>query len=111
MGVQIGLDFHPSYHAQNFGVDYGERYHQDPLYRIEQNHRCAQALHERYGEYGLGNPSPAVTSIGMEIQPLDFLNGAWGSVMHYSAEEHVWTTDKPLSHIDSMDALTAMPDI
>ncbi len=96
---EIQLGFHISYYAREFGIDYGQKYYKDPLYRIEQDHKCAKALHERFGEYGLGNQAPEFTSIDIGIQPRDFINGALGGKMCYSSSEQVWTPEKPLNHI------------
>jgi hypothetical protein len=111
MNGKATLGFHPSYHAKNFGVDYGEKYHKDPIYRTEQGHKCERALYERFGEYGMGDPAPKVKAISIGIQPLDFLNGALGGRMLYNPHESVWTPDKPLEHIETMEDLEKMPDI
>lgn len=111
MNGKATLGFHPSYHAKEFGVDYGERFHKDPVYRTEQGHKCAKALYDRFGEYGMGDPEPKATAISVGIQPLDFLNGALGGKMIYNPHESVWTPDKPLEHIETMEDLKKMPDI
>ncbi|MHC4874091.1 MAG: uroporphyrinogen decarboxylase family protein [Planctomycetota bacterium] len=111
MSGNATLGFHPSYDAKEFGIDYGKEYHENPSYRVEQNHKYQKALHDRFGNYKMGNPDPQLTAINTGIQPLDFLNGAMGSVMNYSSDEHVWTTDKPLAHIETLADLEKMEDI
>ncbi len=105
------LSFHPSYHSRRFGIDYGQKYHEDPFYRTEQANKCSRALHESFGKYGLGDPEPCANGISAGIQPLDFLNAALGGKMCYSKDESVWTPEKPLEHIESMTDLEKIADI
>jgi len=106
----INISFHGKYAAREFGVDYGERYHLDPLYRLEQDRKAAIGYHQRFGKYGMGDPNPQ-PSIGVGIQPLDFMNGAMGGRFHYSPDESVWTPDKPLAHIETMADVERLVDI
>ena len=106
----IALSFHPKYAAREFGVDYGERYHLDPLYRIEQERKAALGYHERFGRYGMGDPHPQ-PFIGVGIQPLDFMNGALGGRFFYQVDESVWTPDKPLAQINAISDLEKLGDL
>lgn len=105
------LSFHPSYYAKKFGIDYGQQYYEDPNYRLEQEQKCTKALHENFGDYGMGDPEPKVLALSVGIQPLDFLNGALGGRMEYGSEETVWTPDKPLEHVETIQDLEAMPEV
>jgi hypothetical protein len=108
---KVSLFFHRAYYSREFGIDYGRRYHEDPLYRLEQEQKCSRALHGRFGEYGMGDPDPKISSFSIGVQPLDFLNAALGGKMCHSASESVWTPEKPLSHIETMEDLKKTPDI
>jgi hypothetical protein len=106
----INFSYHVAFHARSFGADYGERYHKDPLYRIEQERKIAIGYHKLFGEFGMGdqNPKPC---LGVTIQALDFMNAALGGKMEYHRDENVWTPDKPLSHIQNMADLKRLQDI
>lgn len=104
------ISFNPTLLHKRFGADYGERYHTDPLYRIDMDARTAKRLHEAYGAYGVGNPDPQ-PCMAIGIQPLDFLNIALGGRVIYKETEDCWTPDKPLAHLDSIEAVNAMSDI
>ena len=106
----ITLSFHPKYAAREFGVDYGERYHVDPLYRIDQERKAAIGYHRRFERYGMGDPNPQ-PDIGVSIQPLDFMNGVLGGRFEYRQDESVWTPDKPLSQVNSRADIEALTDI
>ena len=105
------LDFHPAFFAREFGADFGEKYHKDPLNCIEQGFLVQKRLHERYGEFGLGDSSPKLTGLGVSVQPLDFINIAMGGKACYRNDENVWTPEKPLEAIESLDDLKKIPDI
>ena len=111
MNLHAKIDFHPTYYFQEFNVDFGQEYHQDPLFRIGEDNKCQKALYNRFGEYGLGSKNPKLQEISQGIQPLDFINGALGGKMCYSSEEHVWTPEKPLEHVESVSDLEKIEDI
>jgi hypothetical protein len=104
------LDFHPAYNARTYGIDYGERYHHDPLFRLAQEQQLAIRQHQRFGQYGMGDADPQPV-LGVGVQPLDFMNAALGGRMVFQREESVWTPDRPLEHVDSLDALERLGDI
>lgn len=106
----ITLKFHPKYAAREFGVDYGKRYHLDPLYRVKQERKAALGYHRRFGRYGMGDPNPQ-PDIGVAIQPLDFMNAAMGGRLEYHHDESVWTPDKPLSQVHTLADVEKLGDI
>lgn len=107
---KVILGFLPGYAAREFDIDFGARYHADPVYRSSQDKKSAQRFYERFGQYGLGSPQPDDTkSVG--IQPLDFLNNALGGLIEYKKDESPWTPEKPLGHIQRLSDILAMPDI
>jgi hypothetical protein len=105
------MNFHPAFFARKFSVDFGEKYHKDPLYHIEQDFLAQKKLREYYGEFGLGDPSPKLNGLGVSIQPLDFINIALGGKACYRNDESVWTPEKPLEEIETLDDLRQFPDI
>ncbi len=106
----IIFSYHQAYHFRNFGADYGERYHMDPLYRIEQDRKVSIGYYQRFGEFDMGDQDPK-PCLGVSIQPLDFMNAALGGKMEYRMDESVWTPDKPLSNIQNMSDLEKLNDI
>ncbi|MEI7671214.1 MAG: hypothetical protein WCK00_03785 [Deltaproteobacteria bacterium] len=90
----ISFSYHPAYHFRVFGADYGERYHSDPLFRIEQDRKVSIGYYQRFGEFGMGDQDPK-PCLGVSIQPLDFMNAALGGKMEYRSDESVWTIFSP----------------
>ena len=107
---EVTLDFMPAYSALHFGVVYGREYHEDPLFRIEQDRHRQRQLFERFGRFGLGCSDPEPV-IGVGIQPLDFLNHVLGGRFEFRPNESVWTPDKPLSHIETVDDVRGLGDV
>ena len=114
MTQKVSVDFHPKFLHDNYGVHFGEAYHADPFLRAREWRRVQQELHNRFGQYGLF-PAPAAEHAGVldgiGIQPLDFLNAALGGRLEFMPAEAVWTPDKPLSHIETLDDVRALPEI
>lgn len=110
IGKSIALSFDPKYSACEFGADYGERYYRDPLYRVDQDRKAALGFYARFGRYGMGTPDPK-PDIGVSIQPLDFMNAAFGGRFVYNHDSTVWTPDKPLAHVVSNSDLEKLGDI
>ena len=106
----IELAFHTSYNSRHFGADYGERYHHDPLYRIETDMKVAKGLYEEFGQNGMGKSAPE-PALGVGIQTLDFMNAAMGGRMIFHKEATVETPDKPLSKIKTFNDIEALDDI
>ena len=102
------LDFHPGFHHKHFGADFSEL---APLRRVERDFDIQRKLRERYGDFGMGDPNPELKSLGVAIQPLDFLNIALGGRAVHQKAESVWTPDKPLGTVETLDDLRRVPDI
>ncbi len=107
---RVTLYFHPSYNSRHFGADYGQRYHYDPLYRIETDMKIAKCLYQQFSEYGMGNPDPKPV-LGVGIQPLDFMNAAMGGRMLFKKEATIETPDKPLSGIKTIEDIRKFDNI
>ena len=105
-----GLCFHLTYNSRHFGVDYGSRYHHDPVYRVETDMKVAKGLYQQFGKYGMGSADPK-PSPGVGIQPLDFMNGAMGGKMVYKENTSVETPDKPLSGVKTIEDMQNLADI
>ncbi len=114
---QMLIDFHPQYLHRHCGMDFGRDYHMDPLLRRRETLRQQEALHRRFPRYGTLFPAPPKPDAEVReiewigVQPLDFLNAALGGRLEFSAEEAVWTPDKPLARIESLDDIAGLPEI
>lgn len=106
----ISFSFHPAYNSRHFAADYGQRYHCDPMFRIETDIKVAKGLYREFGEYGIGDPDPK-PELSVGIQPLDFMNAALGGQMIFKSDESVRTPDRPLSNIKCVSQLEKMGDI
>ena len=107
-------DFHPQFLHVHFQVDMGEAYYMDPEVRKQEIRKGQQGLYERYGHYSAVIPAPVempdvIAKIG--FQPLDFLNAALCGKMEFRPDETVWTPEKPLQNVETMDDVLALPEI
>ncbi len=50
--------FSEAWFHQRYGLEFGERYFADPLFRTEQDRAARRLLHERFGALGLGERDP-----------------------------------------------------
>lgn len=112
--TQIFFDPHPKFNHRFFGVDYGERYHRDPEFRSAELLRVSREqkdLYHRFQSVVMPDFEDAHTLPPLGIQPLDFLNIALGAKPEYSAEEMVWTTQRPFENIESVRDVQNLPEI
>ena len=110
----ITCDFHPQFIHRKFGVDFGERYQNDPVCREKSRQRTAIALSELFCQYTTIFPEPEREKQNIDwigFQPLDFLNAALGGGIHYSPEEEIWTTEKPFARKTTLAEIAKLPDI
>ncbi len=115
MDNHVFFDPHPKFNHRFFGMDYGEAFHCDPMYRASELERLQRELFERYHRYTAVVPATGFrenrTLPPVGIQPLDFLNAALGGRMVYTAEESVWTPDRPLEHVETLADVRALPEL
>ena len=106
----VRLNFHLAYNSRHFNADYGQRYHCDPIYRIETDIKVARGLYQEFGEYGMGDPDPK-PALGVGIQPLDFMNAAMGGKILYYCDSAVHTPDRPLERIQTIEDVKRLENI
>lgn len=73
--IPLGVGFYPDWWVNNHGISYGKEYYENPDYRVDVQARMQKALHERFGDIGLGNPDPAprpLITYGMVMLPAVF---------------------------------------
>ena len=51
--------FSEAWFHRHYGLDFGERYYAEPIFRTEQDREAQRLVHERFGALGLGKPDPA----------------------------------------------------
>lgn len=52
--LPVELVFHPSWWNKHYGITFDEAFFLDPVKRVESERRMSAALHERFGDLGLG---------------------------------------------------------
>jgi hypothetical protein len=123
--LPVDVIFHPDWWHTHYGLDFREPFHFDPRARIESERRMRQALHDRFGDLGLGEanaqPRPVVgpvhLAIGFVVQAMlgcqvRFSENAapWVLCAELSDEE-VWALEVPdLEIVSPMRETIAMMD-
>ncbi|MFI5387767.1 MAG: uroporphyrinogen decarboxylase family protein [Fimbriimonadales bacterium] len=51
--------FSEAWFNKRFGLEFGERYHRDPIHRTEQDRGAMRLVYERFGHLGIGEMDPA----------------------------------------------------
>jgi len=105
--LEIDVSFCRGYYSKNFGLEYGKEYFENVAARAETDQAAKRALHERFGDLGLGDSDPKpIVQLGYD----DTLNVtlAFGGELHLGADV-TWTT--PVLHsAEDVDSL-AVPEI
>ncbi len=74
--IPLGVGFYPDWWLSNYDLAVGNReYYYDPDYRVEVVMKQQKALYDRFGDVGLGDPSPRprpLISFGMVMLPAVF---------------------------------------
>ena len=71
---------------ERYGLEFGERYFMDPLFRTEQDREARRLLHERFGALGLGQKDPAAQP-HLEICGHRFLPALLGCKILYQSDQ------------------------
>jgi len=73
--IPLGVGFYPDWWHKHYGVSFDKKYYFDPYTRIEARMAMDRALHERFGDVGLGDPNPKpkpLITAGMVTLPAIF---------------------------------------
>lgn len=97
--LPVDVVFHPEWWHSHYGLDFREPFHFDPKVRVESERRMRQALHDRFGDLGLGEadaePRPVVgpvhLAIGFVVQAM------LGCQVRFSADAAPWVLCAELS--------------
>jgi uroporphyrinogen-III decarboxylase len=105
--IRLQAGFYPDWFHKQYGISFGKRYYFDPETRIEARMAIDKALYERFGDVGLGNPTPKPTPLitaGMVTLPAVF-----GCEIVYEDEALPWAM--PLNLSEEAVMKLEVPDI
>jgi uroporphyrinogen-III decarboxylase len=105
--IPLGVGFYPDWWHKHYGISFDKKYYFDPKTRIEARLAMDKALHERFGDVGMGNrdpkPRPVITA-GMVTLPAVF-----GCEIVYQDDALPWAMPLNLSEDEVMKL--QVPDI
>jgi len=119
-GYSLSMGLTPKLLRERFGLDYGERFHRDILYRIETLMEVDRLVWDSFREIGLGfrEPFPRAT-----IEPFGhrFVPVLYGSPCRYSADEEPaavvqridpeWLRRLPPWELEDLEAMEAVREV
>ena len=97
--LAVDVVFHPDWWHNHYGLVFREPFHFDPTVRVESERIMHQALHDRFGDLGLGEASaqprpivgPVHLAIGFVVQAM------LGCQVRFSANAAPWVLCAELS--------------
>ena len=97
--------FSEAWFHQRYGLDFGERYHLDPVFRTEQDRAAVRLVSERFGALGLGSNDPKPRP-HLEICGHRFLPALLGCEVFYQPDQ-----PPAVSHLNATSAqeIAALP--
>jgi hypothetical protein len=101
--LKIHVSFSPDWFTKRMGLDYGERWHKDPIYRCESFVAMAEALNREYPALRLGGNPDSINGGLSQINSCAFVASLFGQGIQYASEGWPVNTG-PL--IDDQDAET-----
>jgi hypothetical protein len=97
------IDFSPKWYHDRFGLEFTERYWQDPIARTELNRSMRRVLREAFADVGLGEadpkPMPNIDAYGHR-----FMSAYWGCRIHYQPDQApaAIALDDPAGRVESL---------
>jgi len=98
--IPLGVGFYPDWWYKQYGISFDRKYYFDPETRIEARMAMDKALHERFGDVGLGDPNPKpkpIITAGMVTLPAIF-----GCEIVYQDDAIPWAVPLNLSEDEVM---------
>ena len=104
---KLGVGFSYQYLHRRFGFDFGERYHRDPVYRIETGMHIDRCLFEEYRRLDLGEERP-IPRVSIEPFGHRFMPVMYGCDCLYMKDMDPCGSPRPLSaeEIDGLEPWT-----
>ena len=90
--LRVEFGFTPQWYQDRLGIDFGERWHLDPLYRRETVVAMRKELNRRFPELHLGGPFPDETRA-----TIDGVHGALTVAMLFGIPPHYYPADWPVA--------------
>ncbi len=93
--IPLGVGFYPDWFHKHYGISFDEKYYFDPETRVEARMEMDKRLYERFGDVGLGDPSPKpkpLITFGMVMLPSVF-----GCEIVFKADALPWAIPLNLS--------------
>jgi hypothetical protein len=101
--------FSEAWFHQRHGLEFGERYFMDPLFRTEQDRQAQRLLHDCFGALGLGQADPTPRP-HLEICGHRFLPALLGCEVFYQADQPPAVRHLPVSGPTNIAAIPK-PDL
>jgi hypothetical protein len=84
--LKIHVSFSPDWFTKRMGLDYGETWHRDPVYRRESFVAMAKALNSEYPELRLGGDPDSIVAGLSQIDSCAFVAALFGQEIRYSPD-------------------------
>jgi len=105
--IRLQTGFYPDWFYKHYGISFDRKYYFDPETRVEARLAIDKALYERFGDVGLGNPSPKPTPL--ITTNMITLPAIFGCEIIYENEALPWAM--PLNLSDDQVMKLEVPDI
>lgn len=92
--IAVSLDFMPAFYTRHLGLEWGEGYYFDPVYRSQVEATRDRFLYDILGEYGAGNPTPTPSPC-LTIQPVDLFMRTQGAEWRFPSDATVESWGQP----------------
>jgi hypothetical protein len=101
--------FSEAWFNRHYGLEFGRRYHTDPIFRTEQDREALRLVHERFGALGLGQADPKPQP-HLEICGHRFLPALLGCDVIYQPDQAPAVRHLPASSAGEIAAISK-PDL
>jgi hypothetical protein len=108
-GTHARPTFSEAWFHQYYGLEFGERYHTDPIFRTEQDREALRLVHERFGALCIGKKDPEPQP-HLEICGHRFLPALLGCEVFYQPDQPPAVRHLPVSSVQDIAAI-ANPDL
>jgi len=92
--ITVSLDFMPAFYARHLGLEWGEGYYFDPVYRSQVEVARDRFLYDILGEHGVGSSDPTPSPC-LFIQPVDLFMRTQGAEWRFPLDATVESWGQP----------------
>jgi hypothetical protein len=107
--LKLHVSFSPDWFAARMGLDYGERWHRDPIYRRKSFADMARALNREYADLRLGGDPDAVRGGLSQIDGCALAAALFGQDILFSSEG--WPENRKAPMSDQAASRLRVPDL